>query len=164
MAKITLKGNPIETIGDLPQKGSEAPHFTVVKSDLSEITLKDFSGKRVVLNIFPSLDTTTCANSVKRFNKEASNLDNTAVICVSADLPFGAGRFCGAEGIQNVITGSVFRSSFGKDYGVEMTSGPLKGILSRAVVVIDENGKVIHTEQVPELVDEPNYESALAVL
>lgn len=164
MAQITLKGNPIETIGELPQIGSTAPDFNLVKSDLSELSLKDYSGKRVVLNIFPSLDTATCAASVRRFNKEASKLDNTAVIGVSADLPFASKRFCGAEGIENVVTGSIFRSSFGKDYGVEMTSGPLKGILSRAIVVIDESGKVIHAQQVPELVDEPDYESALAVL
>ena len=164
MAQITLKGNPIETMGELPQIGSTAPDFNLVKSDLSELFLKDYSGKRVILNIFPSLDTATCAASVRRFNKEASNLDNTAVIGVSADLPFASKRFCGAEGIDNVVTGSIFRSSFGKDYGVEMTSGPLKGILSRAIVVIDESGKVIYTQQVPELVDEPNYEAALAVL
>ena len=164
MAKITLKGNPIETVGELPQKGSAAPDFSVVKSDLSETTLKDYSGKRVILNIFPSVDTSTCATSVRRFNKEAGSLDNTVVLCVSADLPFAAGRFCGAENIDNVETGSVFRSSFGKDYGVEMKSGPLRGILSRAIVVIDESGKVIYTQQVPELVDEPDYAAALAVL
>jgi len=164
MAQITLKGNPIETIGELPQIGSTAPDFNLVKSDLSELSLKDYSGKRVILNIFPSIDTATCAASVRRFNKEASKLDNTIVIGVSADLPFAAKRFCGAEGIENVVTGSAFRSTFGKDYGVEMTSGPLKGIFSRAVVVVDESGKVIYTQQIPELVDEPNYEEALAVL
>lgn len=165
MAKITLKGNPVETIGELPQKGSSAPDFNVVKLDLSEATLKDYSGKRLILNIFPSIDTPTCAASVRRFNQEASKVNNTTVLCVSADLPFAVKRFCGAEGIENVETGSIFRSrAFGKDYGVEITTGVLKGLLSRAIVVIDESGKVIHTEQVAELADEPNYESALAVL
>lgn len=164
MAKITIKGNPVETVGELPQKGSAAPDFSVVKSDLSEATLKDYSGKKVILNIFPSIDTATCAASTRRFNKEASSLDNTVILCISADLPFAAKRFCGAENLDNVVTGSVFRSSFGKDYGVEMSSGPLRGILSRAIVVIDESGKVIYTQQVPELVDEPDYADALAVL
>ena len=165
MVKITLKGNPVETIGELRQKGSTAPDFNVVKSDLSEITRKDYSGKRLILNIFPGIDTPTCATSVRRFNQEASRLANAAVLCVSADLPFAGGRFCGAEGIKNVETGSTFRSpSFGKDYGVEITTGALKGLLSRAIVVIDESGKVIHTEQVTEIADEPNYEAAIAVL
>jgi len=165
MAKITLKGNPVETIGELPQKGSAAPDFNLVKADLSEVTLKDYSGKRLILNIFPSIDTPTCATSVRRFNQEASGLTNTAVLCVSADLPFAGGRFCGAEGIKNVSTGSTFRfHSFGKDYGVEITTGALKGLLSRAIVVIDESGKVLHTEQVTEIADEPNYEAAFAVL
>jgi len=165
MAKITLKGNPVETIGELPQKGSTAPDFNVVKSDLSEITRKDYLGKRLILNIFPSIDTPTCATSVRRFNQEVSGLTNTAVLCVSADLPFAGGRFCGAEGIKNVETGSTFRSpSFGKDYGVEITTGALKGLLSRAIVVIDESGKIIHTEQITEIANEPNYELALAVL
>jgi len=165
MAKITLKGNPVETIGELPLKGGTAPEFKVVKSDLSEATLQDYSGKRLILNIFPSLDTPTCATSVRRFNQEASGLTNTAVLCISADLPFAAGRFCVAEGIKNVETGSVFRSpSFGKDYGVEIISGALKGLLSRAIVVIDGSGEIIHTEQVTEIADEPNYEAAIAVL
>lgn len=165
MTTITLKGNPIETIGSLPAVGSAAPAFTVVRSDLAEVSLKDFAGKRLVLNIFPSVDTPTCAMSVRKFNEQASKLDNTAVLCVSADLPFAFGRFCGAEGIANVTTGSVFRSpEFGKDYGVQVTTGPLKGLLSRAVVVVGTDGKVLHTEQVGEIANEPNYEAALAVL
>ncbi len=165
MANITLKGNPVETVGELPQPGSNAPDFTLVKSDLSEVSLKEYQGKRLILNIFPSIDTPTCATSVRSFNKEAGSQNNTVVLCVSADLPFAAGRFCGAEGIDNVATGSTFRApTFGKDYGVEITTGVLKGLLSRAVVVIDESGKVIHTEQVPEIADEPNYASALTVL
>lgn len=165
MANITLKGNPIDTIGELPAIGSSAPAFTLVATDLSEITLSGFSGKRVVLNIFPSIDTGTCAMSVRKFNKEASGLDNTVVVCVSADLPFAAARFCGAEGIENVKTGSTFRSpEFGKDYGVTVTSGPLAGLLSRSVVVIDEAGKVLYTEQVQETTEEPDYEKAMAAL
>jgi thiol peroxidase len=164
MANITLKGNPIETIGSLPKVGSQCNSFTLVKADLSETSLSDYSGKRLILNIFPSVDTGTCATSVRTFNSEASKLENTAILCVSADLPFAAGRFCGAEGISNVSTGSTFRSDFGKDYGVEITTGPLKGVLSRAIVVLDESGKVIYTEQVAETVDEPNYALAIASL
>ena len=164
MATITLKGNPFSTQGDLPAVGSQAPAFTLVKSDLSEVTLASLAGKKVVLNIFPSIDTGTCAMSVRKFNESASSLDNTQVVCVSADLPFAAGRFCGAEGINNVITGSSFRSSFGSDYGVTITNGPLAGLLSRSVVVIDEKGKVLYTEQVAETVNEPNYDAALAAL
>ena len=165
MANITLNGNPAKTIGELPETGSMAPDFNVVKADLSETTLKDYSGKRLVLNIFPSIDTPTCAMSVRRFNQEASGLPNTLVLAVSADLPFAGARFCGAEGIENVETASVFRSpSFGADYGVEITDGPLKGLLSRAIVVVDESGKVIYTQQVSEIADEPDYESAMAVL
>lgn len=164
MAKITLKGNPIETVGKLPEIGSKAPDFTLVKSDLSEVSLADYRGKELVLNIFPSVDTPTCAKSVRKFNEEASQLDNVKVLCVSADLPFAAGRFCGAEGIKNVDTGSSFRSSFGQDYGVTIKTGPLSGVLSRAVVVIDEKGEVIYTEQVQETADEPDYDSALAAL
>lgn len=165
MANITLKGNPIDTIGELPAVGKAAPAFTLVAADLSEITLSSLSGKRVVLNIFPSIDTGTCAMSVRKFNTEASGLDNTVVVCVSADLPFAAARFCGAEGIENVKTGSTFRSpEFGKDYGVTVTTGPLAGLLSRSVVVIDEAGKVLYTEQVHETTEEPDYEKAMAVL
>jgi len=163
MSKITLQGSQIETVGKLPDAGSNAPDFTVVKLDLSEAVLKDYSGKKLVLNIFPSIDTPTCAMSVRKFNEEAAKLDNTAVLCISADLPFAAGRFCGAEGIKNVETGSVFRyPSFGTDYGVEVKTGPLKGLLSRAVVIINEKGEIIYTEQVSEIADEPDYKAALS--
>lgn len=165
MATITLKGTPIETIGDLPKVGEKAPAFTLTKRDLSETTLDDFAGKRIVLNIFPSIDTQVCATSVRRFNVEAAKLENSVVLCVSADLPFAHERFCGAEGIDDVLSLSSFRSeAFGKDYGVKITSGPLTGLMSRAVVIIDESLKVIYTEQVPEIVQEPNYEAALAAL
>ncbi len=165
MATITLKGTPLETIGDLPQVGETAPGFTLTKRDLSETNLSDFAGKRIILNIFPSIDTQVCATSVRRFNVEASNLENSVVLCVSADLPFAHERFCGAEGIDDVLSVSSFRSeAFGKDYGVQIASGPLTGLLSRAIVIIDESGKVIYTEQVPEIAQEPNYEAALAAL
>ncbi|MGA9176418.1 MAG: thiol peroxidase [Desulfobacterales bacterium] len=165
MATITLKGTPIETIGDLPKVGAKAPNFTLTKRDLSETNLDDFAGKRMVLNIFPSIDTPVCATSVRRFNVEASKLENSVVLCISADLPFAHERFCGAEGIDDVLSLSSFRSeAFGRDYGVKITSGPLTGLMSRAIVIIDESGKVIYTEQVPEIVQEPNYEAALAVL
>jgi thiol peroxidase len=165
MATITLKGTPIETIADLPKVGEKAPAFTLTKRDLSETNLDDFAGKRIVLNIFPSIDTQVCATSVRRFNVEASNLENSVVLCVSADLPFAHERFCGAENIDDVLSVSSFRSeAFGKDYGVKITSGPLSGLLSRAIVIIDESGKVIYTEQVPEIAQEPNYEAALAAL
>ncbi|BFT30380.1 thiol peroxidase [Alteromonas sp. D210916BOD_24] len=164
MASITFKGNAVSTVGELPAVGTKAPEFTLVTADLSEVTLAELAGKNVVLNIFPSIDTGTCATSVRKFNERASNLDNTVVICVSADLPFAAGRFCGAEGIENVITGSTFRSSFGKDYGVTFDSAPLKGLLSRCVVVIDGKGNVRYTEQVAETTEEPNYDDALAAL
>jgi len=165
MTTITLKGNPIETIGNLPTVGSTAPTFKLVKSDLSETSLSDYNGSKLVLNVFPSIDTPTCATSVRKFNEKASTMANTKVLCVSADLPFALGRFCGAEGISNVETASVFRSgNFGNDYGLTITTGPLSGLLSRAVVVIDESGKVLHSEQVGEIADEPNYDAALAVL
>lgn len=164
MATVTLQGNPFETAGSLPDVGSAAPDFELVKVDLSVTTLSEYAGNRLILNIFPSVDTGTCATSVRTFNQKASELDNTKVLCVSADLPFAAARFCGAEGIENVATGSSFRGAFGQDYGVVFTSGPLAGVLSRSVVVIDENGKVIYTEQVAETVDEPDYDAALAVL
>ena len=164
MATVTLQGNPFQTCGNLPEVGSDAPDFSLVKIDLSVTSLSDFSGSRLILNIFPSVDTGTCAMSVRTFNEKAASLENTKVLCVSADLPFAAARFCGAEGIENVATGSSFRSSFGQDYGVTFSDGPLAGLLSRSVVVIDESGKVVYTEQVEETVDEPNYESALAAL
>lgn len=165
MAQITLKGNAINTIGVLPKVGSKAPDFKLVKNDLSEGTLSDYIGQRLVLNIFPSLDTGTCAASVRHFNAEASKLENTSVLCISKDLPFAQARFCGAEGLNDVHNLSDFRTGkFGKDYGVEIIDGPLAGLESRAVVVIDEAGTVIYTEQVGEIVDEPDYDSALAVL
>ena len=162
MANITFKGNPVHTIGDLPQKGSKAPDFKLVKSDLTEAGFADFKDKYVVMNIFPSLDTGICATSVRRFNKDAAAMDNTVVLGISADLPFAAGRFCSTEGIENVVTLSCFRDeSFGKDYGLLMTDGPLKGLLARAVIVLDPQGKVIHTELVPEIAQEPDYQSAI---
>ncbi|MCA0901566.1 thiol peroxidase [Microbulbifer agarilyticus] len=164
MANVTLQGNPITTVGDLPQVGSQAPAFTLAQGDLSDLTLQDLAGKRVVLNIFPSVDTPTCATSVRTFNEQVAALENTVVVCISADLPFAMTRFCGAEGIANVKLGSTFRSHFGKDYGVAFATGPLTGLLSRAVVVIDETGKVIYTEQVAETADEPNYDGVTAAL
>jgi thiol peroxidase len=162
MAKLTLKGNPINSIGELPVVGSQAPDFDLVKNDLSDIKLADFAGKKVVLNIFPSLDTAVCAASVRRFNVEAAKMDNTVVICVSKDLPFAHTRFCTTEGITNVISASEFRSNnFGKSYGVMLIDGPLRGLMARSVVVLDETGKVIHTELVPDIVQEPDYESAV---
>jgi thiol peroxidase len=165
MAHITLKGNPVETVGALPANGSEAPFFCLVKTDLSEAGPADFAGKRLVLNIFPSLDTSVCASSVRRFNQEAASLDNTVVLCISADLPFAQSRFCETEGLKNVVSLSVFRSpEFGRDYGVTIATGPLKGLLSRAVVIIDADGIVRYSEQVPEIVEEPDYSAALKVL
>lgn len=165
MAEIAFKGNRIHTEGALPGIGSEAPDFTVVASDLSTLSLRQFRGKRVVLNIFPSVDTSVCAASVRRFNAEAGKLDNTIVLCVSKDLPFAQKRFCAAEGLDNVITGSEYRdSSFSKAYGVRIIEGPLEGLLSRAVVVVDAGGKITYTEQVPEIAQEPDYERALAAL
>jgi thiol peroxidase len=163
MAQIMFKGNPVHTSGSLPQVGTLAPDFKVVKEDLSPLSLGEFKGKKVVLNIFPSLDTPVCANSVRRFNVEAAKLNNTVVLCISRDLPFAQKRFCAAEGIANVIVGSEYRdSSFSNAYGVRIASGPLEGLFSRAVVVIDEQGKVVYTEQAPEISEEPNYEKALA--
>jgi thiol peroxidase len=165
MATITLKGNEISTIGTLPTTGSKANDFKLVATDLSIKTLSDFEGQYLVLNIFPSVDTGTCATSVRNFNKEASSLTNTSVLCISRDLPFAQSRFCGAEGIENVIMLSDFNTGkFGKDYGLEITTGPLAGLTSRSVVVIDAEGKVIYTEQVAETTEEPNYELALAAL
>jgi len=165
MAQITLKGNPVETVGTLPAVGSEAPFFCLVKTDLSEAGPADFAGKRLVLNIFPSLDTAVCAASVRRFNQTAASLDNTVVLCISADLPFAHNRFCESEGLKNVVPLSVFRSpEFGRDYGVTIKTGPLKGLLSRAVVIVNADGMVIYSEQVPEIVEEPDYSRALSVL
>ena len=165
MAKITLKGNTINTSGELPAKGEKAKDFTLVKNDLSRVSLNDFNAKNLVLNVFPSLDTGTCAASVRRFNEEAAGLDDTEVLCISRDLPFAQARFCGAEGIDKVVTLSDFETGqFGKDYGLEIAEGPMKGLHSRAVIVIDKEGKIIYTQQVPEIVDEPDYESVLKVL
>ncbi len=165
MAQITLQGNAINTIGDLPKVGTQAPDFKLVKNDLSISSLADYKGKKVVLNIFPSLDTGTCAASVRRFNQEAAKLKDTVVLCISKDLPFAQARFCGAEGLKDVHTLSDFRTGeFGKAYGLEIADGPLAALESRAVIVIDENGKVIYTQQVSEIVDEPNYDKALAAL
>ncbi|MCP3669716.1 MAG: thiol peroxidase [Gammaproteobacteria bacterium] len=162
MAKITLKGNEISTSGDLPAVGSQAPDFCLTKTDLSDISLSDLKGKRVILNIFPSIDTDVCAASVRHFNADANALDNTAVLCISQDLPFAHARFCGAEGLDSVDSVSELRNSdFGANYGARIVDGPLAGLLARAVVVLDETGKVIYNEQVPEIVQEPNYEAAL---
>lgn len=165
MSTIKLKGNSINTSGELPAVNTSAIDFKLVKTDLSEISLSDLKGRRVVLNIFPSIDTGTCAASVRKFNELASKLQNTTILCVSRDLPFAQQRFCGAEGLDNVLPVSDFRDgSFGKSYGLLIEDGPLKGLHSRAVVVIDENGTIRHTEQVGDIVDEPNYDAALASL
>ena len=154
----------MNTSGELPEKGAKAPAFELVKSDLSTVSSSDLTGQRVILNIFPSIDTPTCATSVRTFNERAASLDNTTVICVSADLPFAAGRFCGAEGIENVMTGSTFRGSFLDDYGVKMTDGPLAGVAARSVVVLDGDGTVLHTQMVPAIADEPDYDAASGAL
>ena len=165
MAKITLKGNEINTIGHLPEVGSEVKDFELVGVDLSDISLVDFKGKKLILNIFPSIDTGTCATSVRKFNKEASELENTKVLCISRDLPFAQKRFCGAEGLDNVVMLSDFRTgTFGKNYGLEIVDGPLSGLHSRCIVVLDEGGFVVYTEQVAETTDEPDYKKALAAL
>ncbi|NTU53598.1 MAG: thiol peroxidase [Chlorobiaceae bacterium] len=165
MASITLKGNCINTAGELPAVGSVLPAFCLVKNDLSEVSAADFAGKKIVLNIFPSLDTAVCASSVRRFNKEASERGDTVVLCISADLPFAHTRFCTVEGLSHVVSLSAFRSpEFGAEYGLTITDGPLKGLLSRAVIVADASGRVLYTEQVPEIVQEPDYDKALAAL
>lgn len=165
MAQITLKGSPVNTKGELPNIGEELKDFTLVKNDLSRVNLNEYKGSKLVLNIFPSLDTGTCAASVRRFNKDAADLSNTKVLCISRDLPFAQARFCGTEGINNAITLSDFEDGqFGVDNNLIMVDGPLKGLLSRVVIVLDENGKVIYNQQVPEIVDEPNYDEVLAVL
>ncbi len=165
MAKITLGGNPVHTIGELPAAGSKIPGFELVANDLSTKTQDDFKGKRCVFNIFPSIDTGTCAQSVRTFNQKAASLDHTVVLCVSKDLPFAQARFCAAEGIENVTTLSDFRTgAFGRDFQLELTDGPLQGLHSRAVVVTDAEGTVLYSEQVPEIADEPNYEAALNAL
>ena len=164
MATTTLRGDPVHTVGDLPSVGGTAPAYTLTGQDLSDVTSDSFSGRRVVLNIFPSVDTATCAASVRRFNQLAASLDDTVVLCVSADLPFAMRRFCGAEGIENVVTGSAFRSSFGTDYGVTMTDGPMRGLLARSVVVVDVDGSVRHTQVVPAIGTEPDSDAAVAAL
>lgn len=166
MATVTLKNSiNINLNGELPPVGSKAPEFTAVKTDLSELKLSDYLGKHVILNIFPSVDTGVCAASVRRFNEEASKLDNTVVICLSKDLPFALGRFCGAEGLDRVITASSFRNeNFGKLYGVLQENGPLAGLFARAIVVINETGNIVYTELVPEITQEPNFTAALTAL
>ncbi len=165
MATITLKGNPVHTNGELPEVGSKLADFSLMKNDLSMASLADFNGSKLIFNIFPSIDTGTCATSVRQFNAKASTLANTTVLCVSRDLPFAQKRFCGAEGLDNVVTLSDFKDgSFGKTNGLEIVNGPLTGLNSRAIIIVDENGIVKYTEQVSEIANEPNYESALAAL
>ncbi len=165
MAQVTLKGNPVQVEGELPQIGTQAADFTLTAGDLSDATLATFAGKRKVLNIFPSVDTPTCATSVRKFNAQANDVENTVVLCISTDLPFAQARFCGSEGLENVKNLSDFRDSdFAVDYGVAIADGPLKGLTARAVVVLDENNNVLHSELVKEIAEEPNYEAALAVL
>ena len=164
MTSVTFHGSPAHTIGELPAVGSKAPAFELVGADLSSLTSASLAGRRVVLNIFPSVDTGVCATSVREFNKRASGLTNTTVVCVSQDLPFAQARFCGAEGLDDVVTASAFRSTFGEDYGVTLTDSPLAGLLSRAVVVLDGDATVLYTQQVPEVGEEPDYEAAVAAL
>lgn len=165
MSTVTMGGNPVNVAGNFPQKGQAAPDFKLVGKDLKDVTLADFAGKRKVLNIVPSLDTAVCATSARKFNEKAAGLANTIVATISADLPFAMGRFCTAEGIQNVVPLSVMRGrEFLNNYGVELTSGPLAGVAARAVVVLDENNKVLHAELVSEIRNEPNYDAALAAL
>lgn len=164
MSKVTLQGNPVEIGGSFPAAGAAAPALSLAAGDLSDKTLADFAGKRKVLNIFPSVDTNVCAQSVRTFNERASSLDNAVVLCISADLPFAQARFCGAEGLDNVVSLSTFRSSFARDWGVAIESGPLRGLTARAVIVLDENDKVLHAELVPEIAREPDYDAALTVL
>lgn len=161
---MTFHGSPVHSVGELPAVGSHTPAFELVGADLGPVSSESLSGRRVVLNIFPSVDTGVCATSVREFNKRASGLANTVVVCVSKDLPFAQARFCGAEGLDDVVTASAFRSGFGEDYGVALADGPLAGLLSRAVVVIDADGTVLYTQQVPEIGEEPDYEAAVAAL
>ncbi len=165
MTEITLKGTPIQVAGDFPQAGQQANAFRLVGADLSDVELSSLTGKRKILNIFPSIDTPTCATSVRKFNAQANALENTVVLCISADLPFAQKRFCGAEGLENVINLSTMRGAeFLKDYGVAIASGPLAGVAARAVVVLDEQDRVLHSELVSEIGSEPNYEAAIASL
>jgi len=164
MAQITFKGNPVHTSGTLPPKGERAPDFELVRSDLSTATLARYEGKAKVLNIFPSIDTSVCAASVRAFHEQASATPGVVVLDISADLPFASSRFCAAEGLENVETLSTFRSRFGDDYGVRMTDGPLAGLLARAVVVLDRDNRVVYSQLVPEIAQEPDYEAALAAV
>jgi thiol peroxidase len=165
MAKITLKGNPVKTSGNLPSKGSKAPDFTLVKSDLGNLSLSELKGKRLILSISPSLDTSVCATSVRKFNQMAAGKTNTMVLAITKDLPFANGRFCTTEGITNVVTLSGFRNTtFGKSYGVEIVDGSFMGLYARSIIVIDENGIVTHTQLVPEIAQEPDYDAALDAL
>jgi thiol peroxidase len=165
MANVTLGGTPVETLGNLPEVGSKAPHFKLTATDLSDKTNDDYKGSRLVQNIFPSIDTSTCAQSVRTFNEKASALENTKVLCISKDLPFAMSRFCGAEGIENVENLSDYKTGdFGKDYGLAFKTGPFETLLSRCIIVIDSDGTILHTEQVMEIADEPNYDSALEAL
>ncbi len=164
MATTAFKGNPVQTSGSLPAAGAAAPAFALVGTNLADVTLADFAGKRVVLNIFPSIDTGVCAMSVRKFNEVAAALPNTVVVCASKDLPFAMSRFCGAEGIDNVVTASDFRGTFADDYGVLMLDGPLAGLCARSVVVVDADGTVAYTELVPEITSEPDYDAAVAAL
>jgi thiol peroxidase len=165
MANITLKGNPIHTVGELPAVGATAPAFRLVRTDLAEVALADLAGKHVVLNVFPSVDTAVCAMSVRKFNEQAAGLPDTVVVCVSKDLPFALKRFCGAEGIENVVAASAFRGpDFGADYGLTIVDGPLAGLFARAVLVLDPTGKVLHRQLVAEIAEEPDYAAALAAV
>lgn len=165
MATLSLKGTTINSKGNLPEIGSQAPDFELAAVDLSNKTLSDYKGSRIIMNIFHSIDTGTCAASVRQFNKEASELENTKVLCISKDLPFAMSRFCGAEGIKNIENLSDFRDgNFGENYNLTYIDGPIRGLLARAIIVLDENGKVLYTEQVQEVVEEPNYKAALEVL
>jgi thiol peroxidase len=165
MATVTLKGNTIHTSGELPGIGSKAPSFKLTKADLSDLKLDDLNGKKIILNIFPSIDTAVCASSVRKFNEKASSLANTSVLCISRDLPFAQARFCGAEGLKDVITLSEMKDkNFGESYGVTIKDGPLEGLLARSVVILDEKGNVVYTELVPEITQEPNYDKALSAI
>ena len=164
MASVTLGGNPVNTAGDLPSVGSKAPAFTVTTADLANVSSDEFRGKRVVLNIFPSVNTGVCAASERKFNELAAGLENTTIVSVSKDLPFALNAFCAAEGIENVTPTSAFRTSFGEDFGVTLTEGKMEGLLARSVVVLDEDGVVLHAELVPEIAQEPDYDAAIASL
>jgi thiol peroxidase len=165
MAQVTFQGTPVNTVGELPAAGQDAPDFTLTKTDMSDISLAQYKGKKLVLNIFPSVDTPVCAASVRRFNAEAGKLENTEVLCISRDLPFAHARFCGAEGLENVVSVSELRSDdFGRDYGVRIIDSALAGLFARAIVVLDAEGKVIYTQLVPEIAEEPDYQGALNIL